>query len=143
MYRQSAGDAKADWLRRATANLKLISSGLPLNKWSPGTLARFFVFKEGRLTMPAGWVDGLYCTGKSTSDVGGCYVEEPCYTEKNPSLTYPSTLGRFAWCARRSTSEDKGILLPGEEPSFEEENDADHEFEAYVSRAMINMEPER
>jgi len=88
VYRQASGDAKADWLRRVTGNLKLVAAGLPLNKWTPATLAR------------------------------------------------------FAWCARRSTAEDQGVLLPGEEPLYSEEGDADHEFEAYVSRAVINMEPE-
>ena len=33
-------------------------------------------------------------------------------------------------------------MLPGEDPVWADEGDADHEFEAYVSRALINTDPE-
>ena len=80
---------KSEWLRRATAKLKLVAASLALNKWTPSTLAQ------------------------------------------------------FAWCARRSTAEDTGLsVLPGEEPRADDASSADHEFEAYVSRALINTDPD-
>ena len=55
----------------------------------------------------------------------------------------PQMLAKFAWCARRSTGDDPGVVLPGEDPQMlQDEHDADHEFEAYVSRAVINTDPE-
>ena len=54
----------------------------------------------------------------------------------------PNMLAKFAWCARRSTGEDPGVVLPGEDFVLQTERDADAEFEAYVSRALINTDPE-
>jgi hypothetical protein len=91
LYRTTSTDTlmRSDWLRRATASLKLVAAGLPLNKWTPNTLAK------------------------------------------------------FAWCARRSTGEDPGVILQGEQSREEEEvDDADNEFENYLSRALINTDPE-